>query len=109
MIGTIKADNAAARYETLTAQRTFFLEDARANARLTIPHICRPEGYQGEDARRHTVGSEGVSHLASKFTLGLFPPGASFFRLEPDKLKLRMAENEMRAMAAEAGQELPEE
>lgn len=77
-----------ARYSQLEAERHHFHEMGVKMARLTIPTLLPPLDA-GQDHQFNTpyqgLGSRGVNTLASKLLLTLFPPTASFFRLEiPD-------------------------
>ena len=75
--------SARALYKRLESYRTLTLETAREAAKLTIPSLMREEGATHGttlDLPYQTTGSEGLNNLASKLTLGLFPPGQSFFR-----------------------------
>lgn len=74
---------AAGLYTRLESFREPFLELAREAARLTIPSLMRESGAAAGghlDLPVQTLGAEGLNNLASKLTLGLFPPGQAFFR-----------------------------
>ena len=76
---------AAAQYDAMVAGRAAILEEAHTFSELTLPGIC-PRSTSSELVQPwNGTGGEGVSHLASKFTLALFPPGLPFIRLEPDE------------------------
>lgn len=82
------------RYAELAIVRQPFLDRAREASRLTIPSLIPPEGTTGSTKLYkpwQSVGARGVTHLASKILLALFPPSSPFFRLvvsqaEIDKL-----------------------
>ena len=103
---------AKGRYIRLEAEREPHLTCALENAWNTIPSRLRPEGWEQEhDQPWQSAGAEGVSHLAAKFNITLFPPQGAFFRLEPDALALRQAEEEAQALAQfdpRAAQAMPE-
>ena len=97
-----KPGGAKARYAVLEEDRSHHLIRARENAWVTIPRLMRPEGWtanHGRDQPWQSAGAEGVNHLASKFNLTLFPPQGAFFRLEPDELALRQAEQQAQELA----------
>jgi hypothetical protein len=79
---------AEGRYSALLSERDPFLRRAEDAAKLTIPSLLPPEGHNGT-ARLpqpyQSVGARGVSNLAAKLLLALFPPGSSFFRLSLDE------------------------
>lgn len=83
--------DAATRYENLTGERQLYLDSAYRNAQMTLPTLIR-EDKESNDVARHPwqgTGAEGVSHLASKFNVGLFPTGGlSFFSMLPDKIAM---------------------
>ena len=77
------------QYSKLELDREIYLERARRNAELTIPHLYPPKG--SNEATEYptpyqSVGARGVTNLASKLMLALFPPQAPFFRLDVDEL-----------------------
>ncbi len=88
---TPQAQTAKARYEQLKLTREPYLRRARECAEVTIPALCPPEGTQGDDLTKpfQSVGAQGVNNLAGKLLVALFPPGASFFRLDLDQFLLR--------------------
>lgn len=76
-------------YSKLEIDREIYLERARDCAELTIPHLYPPKS--ANEATTYptpyqSVGSRGVTNLASKLMLALFPPQAPFFRLDVDEL-----------------------
>jgi hypothetical protein len=75
------------RYELLKQGRMPYEQRAEECARYTIPHLFPPEGSAGSTnmpTPYQSVGARGLTNLASKFLLALFPPGGSFFRLTMD-------------------------
>lgn len=79
-----RATTAAGRYNELLTFRSPYLERARDCAKLTIPALMPPEGSGGATELHkpyQSMGSRGVSNLAAKLLLALFPPNQSFFRL----------------------------
>lgn len=78
---------AASRYQTLETERLPFLTRAREASQFTIPSLLPPEGATGTSTLfqpYQSTGAEGVTNLAAKVTLALFPPGGSFFRYSMD-------------------------
>ena len=80
------------RYQTLTSERTTFLDIGLECAKLTLPYLLINEG---NTATHHiyptpwqSVGAKSVTTLASKLMLALLPPQTSFFKLQvrDDKL-----------------------
>ena len=85
----------AARYQQLKTTRDPYLQRARDCAKVTIPSLV-PDANQGDHGRLKTpyqsIGARGVSNLASKLGLSLFPPNSPFFKLEIDALALQIEE-----------------
>ena len=85
----------AARYQQLVTTRDPFLQRARDCSKVTIPSLV-PDSHMGDHGRLKTpyqsVGARGLSNLANKLGLSLFPPNSSFFKLEIDSLALRIEE-----------------
>ena len=77
-------------YEKLLPDRDPYLQRARQVAELTLPHLMPPSGYSGGQLPTpyQAMGARGVSSLASKLLLALFPPGASMMRYEIDPMIL---------------------
>ena len=76
-------------YSKLEIDREVYLERARDCAELTIPHLYPPKSSNEATVYPtpyQSVGSRGVTNLASKLMLALFPPQAPFFRLDVDEL-----------------------
>ena len=77
--------------------REIYLERARRLSELTIPHLYPPKGANEATSYPtpyQSVGSRGVTNLASKLMLALFPPQAPFFRLDVDDLVYRQIEGD---------------
>ena len=84
---------AKTRYDVLSTDRSHFLRIAEDAAKLTLPHLIRPEGEYTKGAHNLTtpwqsVGAKGVVTLASKLMLALLPPQTSFFKLQLDDSSL---------------------
>jgi hypothetical protein len=83
--------SAAGRYEELRGERDAYLERARDAAKLTIPTLMPPDGWDGKSRLPtpfQSMGSRGVNTLSAKLVLALMPPNSPFFRMTPDS-KLR--------------------
>jgi len=85
------------QYTKMERDREQYLERAREVAKLTIPHLYPPTG--ANEATEYptpyqSVGSRGVTNLASKLMLALFPPQAPFFRLDVDELVYKQIEGD---------------
>ena len=84
-------------YSKLEIDREIYLERARDCAELTIPHLYPPKS--ANEATTYptpyqSVGSRGVTNLASKLMLALFPPQAPFFRLDVDELAYKQIQGD---------------
>ena len=87
----------AVQYEKCEIDREPYLEKARQVASLTIPFLYPPKGAnEATDypTPYQSVGSRGVTNLASKLMLALFPPQAPFFRLDIDELVYKQIEGD---------------
>ena len=76
-------------YSKMEIDREIYLERARDCAELSIPHLYPPKASNEATVYPtpyQSVGSRGVTNLASKLMLALFPPQAPFFRLDVDEL-----------------------
>lgn len=76
--------NIRSRFEQMYASGFISLNRGRDCAKLTIPSILPPEGFNETmtlDVPWQSVGAYSVNNLASKLALVLFPPGGVFFRL----------------------------
>ena len=81
--------NAKKRYDSLSSQRSQFLNVAEKSGRLTLPYLIRGEedptgGMRNLKTPWQSVGAKGVVTLASKLMLALLPPQTSFFKLQMD-------------------------
>ena len=81
--------NAKKRYDSLSSQRSQFLNVAEKAGRLTLPYLIRGEedptgGMRNLRTPWQSVGAKGVVTLASKLMLALLPPQTSFFKLQMD-------------------------
>src|SRR5210317_357031 len=90
------------QYTKMEVDREQYLERAREVAKLTIPHLYPPKG--ANEATEYptpyqSVGSRGVTNLASKLMLALFPPQAPFFRLDVDELVYKQIEGDPKQKA----------
>ena len=79
----VVSEDISSMYERLATDRQEFLDRARENALVTIPHLMPPEG-QAPGSRLHTtkqsVGAQGVNTLSAKLTNTLIPVSAPMFR-----------------------------
>jgi hypothetical protein len=92
-------------YTNLEADRSPFLERARASSELTIPSLLVDEGHSSSSILPtpfQSIGAEGVNNLSSKLLLSLIPPNAPFFRLVIDDAELEELLDEQRGEAEEA-------
>lgn len=82
----IAGKTARETYESLVPEREPYLKRARQVAELTLPHLMPPSGYDGGQLPTpyQAMGSRGVSSIASKMLLALFPPGQSMMRYQID-------------------------
>jgi len=84
---------AKARYDSLSSNRSQFLNIAEQATKLTLPYLIRGEEEHNGSAKDlitpwQSVGAKGVVTLASKLMLALLPPQTSFFKLQLDDSKL---------------------
>lgn len=72
-------------YAELEVHRSPYLDQARLNARYTVPSLFPPEGSspggKGLYKPFQSIGARGVNNVASKLVLTLLPPTRKFFRL----------------------------
>ena len=92
--------NARERYNSLTSNRSMFLDSAKECSRLTLPYLITDDSssrqsYKTLQTPWQSVGAKVVVTLAAKLMLALLPPQTSFFKLQVREDKL--------------GQELPPE
>lgn len=78
---------AAARYESLTTDRSPFIDRAERCSELTIPFLMEQRTMEIRQDFQ-SLGARCVKNLASKLLLALFPPGAPFFKLSVDDFVL---------------------
>lgn len=101
---------AQSRYTKLMADREQYLTRARDNASLTIPALMPREGFNRTSplpTPYQSVGARGVTGLASKLVLALFPPATPFFRLYvPEELLTKMVDNSGAPMDEESASKL---
>ena len=81
---------AIARYDSLSSNRSQFLNLAEQATKLTLPYLIRGEEEHNGGAKDlitpwQSVGAKGVVTLASKLMLALLPPQTSFFKLQLDE------------------------
>jgi len=79
--------SAKTRYDSLSSERSQFLNIAEEAAKLTIPYLIRGEeefmrGAKNLSTPWQSVGAKGVVTLAAKLQLALVPPNTSFFKLQ---------------------------
>ena len=84
---------AKSRYDSLSSDRSQFLNVAKQATELTLPYLVRGEEEQSKGAKNlitpwQSVGAKGVVTLASKLMLALLPPQTSFFKLQLDDSSL---------------------
>lgn len=74
--------NAAEIYERLAADRENYLDRARENARLTLPHLMTEEGHTSSsriDDPYSSIGARCVNSLAAKIESTILPHNVPFF------------------------------
>ena len=90
-----KEGTVASRYQQLVTTRDPFLQRGRDCAKVTIPSLV-PDSNMGDHGKLKTpyqsIGARGLTNLANKLGLSLFPPNSPFFKLEIDSLALRAEE-----------------
>ena len=79
--------SAKTKYDSLSSNRSQFLNIAEEAAKLTIPYLVRGEEEYTHGAKNlstpwQSVGAKGVVTLAAKLQLALVPPNTSFFKLQ---------------------------
>ena len=90
-----KGITVASKYEQQKSKRNPYADIARKCADLTIPFEFPDTQYSGSargqvNTPHQSVGARGVSNIANKLGLSLFPPNTSMFKLEIDDLALRL-------------------
>lgn len=93
----VVAEDIISIYNRLATDRQEYLDRARENALVTIPHLMPPEGTT-PGSRLSTpyqsVGSQGVNTLTAKLTTTLIPPNTPMFRFSvSDSVVAEMAED----------------
>ena len=83
---------AKTRYDNLVSNRSQYLNEATAAAKLTLPYLVREDestsGARNIKTPWQSVGAKGVVTLASKLMLALLPAQTSFFKLQLDESQL---------------------
>ena len=79
--------SAKTRYDSLSTNRSQFLNIAEEASKLTIPYLIRGEEENHKSAKSlstpwQSVGAKGVVTLAAKLQLALVPVNTSFFKLQ---------------------------
>ena len=91
---------AKTRYDSLVSDRSQYLNEATAAAKLTLPYLVREDdsshGMRKITTPWQSVGAKGVVTLASKLMLALLPAQTSFFKLQLDESQAGMVPPEMR-------------
>jgi len=73
------------RYSSLASTRNQYLDRGQAYSRMTLPYILPETKTRTGEANQHgfsSIGAQAVNHLANKLVISMFPPQASFFKLE---------------------------
>lgn len=73
------------RYSSLASDRNNYLDRGQAYSRMTLPYVLPEVQPRSGDANQHGfsgIGAQAVNHLANKLVITMFPPQASFFKLE---------------------------
>lgn len=79
----------AHKYVKLEQVRREVLDRAERAAKVTIPHICPPDGHTENSSLPDPyqgLGARAVNTLSAKIQLALFPPNTSFFKAGLDQL-----------------------
>ena len=84
---------AKSRYDSLSSDRSQFLNEAEEATKLTLPYLIRGHEEHAQGMKQlktpwQSVGAKGVVALASKLSLSLIPPQTSFFKLQLDESQL---------------------
>lgn len=87
---------AAARYNSLTGERTHFIQRAVKSARLTIPTLFQENTTAAKNMKikdpAQSLGSRGVNNLAAKMILSLVPLNTPFYKFNVDGVVMNEAE-----------------
>ena len=81
------SENIKSEFNNLDNKRQNVLERGRENSLNTIPSVLPDKGFDESSNLKnnyHSIGSLGVSGLANKLLLALFPANNAFFRLSID-------------------------
>jgi hypothetical protein len=101
-----QVESIKARWTKLDTDKLTILERNRECAKLTIPAILPPDGWNENmkfDTPWQGLGARGVNNLASKLELALFPPNASCFRLQMDEITLAQITDPAQKATIDAG------
>ena len=85
---------AESRYRALEGDRNYYLDRARASARLTIPYLIPTSNEPTSNNKEsypvpwNGIGARGVLNLASRMLLALLPPTQQFFRFSLNEAAL---------------------
>ena len=86
------------RYDALLPLRDPFMDRAQEASKYTLPHLMPRDGHSKSSklpTPYQSVGARGVSNLAAKLLIALFPPGHPFFKLDVDKFTIdKISEDE---------------
>lgn len=86
------------RYRALQPERDYYLDRARAAARLTVPYLIPTSNEPRRDNNEsfvlpwNGIGARGVHNLASRLLLALLPPTEAFFRFTVDEIAMQKQE-----------------
>lgn len=77
---------ASAAWEACDALRQGLLRRIENYAKLTIPKVCYPEGYNSDSTNEshdyQSIGAQAVNHLSNKLMLAMFAPSRPFAKLQ---------------------------
>lgn len=85
---------ASTRYTQLNLSRTSYINRAERHAKVTIPALFPPAGYDGTQelyTPYQSTGSRCVNTLSAKLLMAMFPPNVLFFLLALDDLTIKEA------------------
>jgi hypothetical protein len=101
-----KTESIKQRWTKLNTDKFAILERNRECAKLTIPSMLPPEGWNENmkfDTPWQGLGARGVNNLASKLLIALLPPNATFFRLTLDEITLSQLTDPGQKATVDAG------
>ena len=83
------------RYEALASERAPYLTRAEKASKYTLPWYIKQDGDRDNsfETPYQSIGSEGVTNLASRLVMVLMPPNRPMFRLRIARQILAQAEN----------------